>query len=164
MDALRYRRPRWRLEGMPRSAPPPELISERRETCSLALLPLAEIPQLCPPSNSGEFHVSVGSAGAARVLPRPDLERLRLRTTRASTRAVHIDGPLALPFPLLIGTYTIGRPLRNLGRRPGGLVGHAVSWSAMCRPCRSAASHSAWSALVRTVAPTKSAAARWTAS
>ena len=41
---------------------------------------------------------------------------------------------------------------------------HAVSGSAMCRPCRSPASHSARSALVNTVAPTKIAAARWTAS
>jgi len=42
--------------------------------------------------------------------------------------------------------------------------GHAVSGSAMCSPCRSAASHSARSELVSTTAPTKTAAARWTAS
>ena len=80
-------------------------------------------------------------------------------------RGTHIIAGAGFPHPLRIGTTVSDHPSENVGSvHTDEPLCHVVSGSAMCRPCRSAASHSARSALVRTAAPTKTAAARWTAS
>ena len=152
----------WRWLGSPTSAA--SSARYRSASASASWRSSSARSATCSSSEAGGRVASV--ARGDRRAGTPERRGIRL-TIRIIPRRVsaHINDPTQATRPSEIGTTVSDHPPENVGSvHTDEPLCHVVSGSAMCRPCRSAASHSARSTLVRTAAPTKTAAARWTAS